>query len=65
MHLKLQLYRHVSVAVRPFNKLAVKYFGPYPTVAKIGVVAYRLMPADVLIHPTFRVSQLKKCHELP
>lgn len=43
VHLKLQLYRHFSVAVKPFNKLPVKYFGPYP----IDAVAYRLMPADV------------------
>lgn len=39
VYLKLQLYRHVSVAVRPFNKLVVKYFGPYPIDAKIGAVA--------------------------
>lgn len=48
----------VSVAVRPFIKLAAKYFGPYPVEAKIGAVTYRLlMPANVLIHPIFHVSQ--------
>lgn len=64
--MKLQPYRQVSVASRPFNKLAAKYYGPYVVEAKIGVVAYRLLlPSDVLIHPTFHVSQLKRCHAVP
>ncbi|XP_075078669.1 uncharacterized protein LOC142164595 [Nicotiana tabacum] len=66
VYLKLQPYKHVSVATRPSNKLADKYFGPYLIVEKIGAVAYRLLlPTDVLIHPTFHVSQLKKCLEVP
>lgn len=65
-YLKLQPYRQISIASRPFNKLGAKYFGPYPITAKVGAVAYRLLqPADVLIHPTFHVFQLKKCHEVP
>ncbi|XP_070043267.1 uncharacterized protein [Nicotiana tomentosiformis] len=57
IYLKLQPYIQVSVATRPFNKLAAKYFGPYLIVEKIGAVAYRLLlPVDVLIHPTFHVS---------
>lgn len=36
VYLKLQPYRQVSVVVRLFNKLAVKYFSPYPIDAKIG-----------------------------
>ncbi|XP_070007675.1 uncharacterized protein [Nicotiana sylvestris] len=66
VYLKLQPYRQISIASRPFNKLAAKYFGPYPITVKVGVVAYwLLLPAYVLIHPTFHLSQLKKCHEVP
>lgn len=65
-YLKLQPYWQISVATRPFNKLAAKYYGPYLVEAKIGTVAYKLlMSADIHIHPTFHVSQLKKCHEVP
>ncbi|XP_075085206.1 uncharacterized protein LOC142168430 [Nicotiana tabacum] len=66
--LKFHLLRaqQVFVATRPFNKLDVKYYGPYPIISKIETIAYKLLiPADVLIHPTFHVSQLKKCHEVP
>ncbi|XP_047251512.1 uncharacterized protein LOC124886667 [Capsicum annuum] len=66
VYLKLQPYRHVSVASRPFNKLAAKYYGPYVVEAKIGVVAYRLLlPSEVLIHPSLHVSQLKRCLVVP
>lgn len=66
VYLKLQPYRQVSVASRTFNKLAAKYYGPYVVEAKIRAVAYRLLlPSDVLIHPTFHVSQLKRCHVVP
>ncbi|XP_060202915.1 uncharacterized protein LOC132631349 [Lycium barbarum] len=66
VYLKLQPYRQIFVAERPFNKLAAKYYGPCPIDAKVGVVAYKLLlPADVMIHPTFHVSQLNKCREVP
>ncbi|XP_019248471.1 PREDICTED: uncharacterized protein LOC109227729 [Nicotiana attenuata] len=59
-------HRKISVASKPFNKLVAKYFGHYPITAKVGVVAYRLLLlVDVLIHPTFHLSQLKKFHEVP
>lgn len=66
VYLKLQPYRQVFVAIRPFNKLAAKFYGPYPIDAKIGAIAYGLLlPADVLIYPIFHVSQLKRCMEVP
>jgi len=39
---KLQPYRQQSVAPRTSQKLSAKFFRPFPVVAKIGVVAYRL-----------------------
>ncbi|XP_075084783.1 uncharacterized protein LOC142168030 [Nicotiana tabacum] len=66
VYLKLRPYKQVSMANRPFNNLAAKYFGPYPIEAKVGAIAYRLLlPADALLHHTFYASQLKRCLEVP
>lgn len=57
---KLQPYRHSSVALRKNNKLWMRYFGPFNIIDKIGVVAYKLqLPETTRIHPIFHVSQLK------
>ena len=58
--LKLQPCRQRSLARRPFDKLASRFYGPYHDVQKIRKVAYRLeLPESAKVHPIFHVSQLK------
>jgi len=61
LFLKLQPYVQSSLAPRANQKLSFKFFGPFPIVAKIGAVAYKLqLPPSSSIHLVFHVSQLKK-----
>lgn len=60
---KLQPYRQHSVQLRRFQKHAMRYFGPFKILAKIGSVAYHLdLHATTRIHSVFHVSLLNKCH---
>jgi hypothetical protein len=58
---KLQPYVQSSLAPRASQKLAFRFFGPFPIVSKIGTVAYKLaLPPSSAVHPVFHVSQLKR-----
>ena len=59
--LKLQPYIQTSVAPRANHKLAYKYYNPFPIIAKINEVAYKLqLPPQATIHPVFHVSLLRR-----
>ncbi|KAJ0936480.1 putative nucleotidyltransferase, Ribonuclease H [Helianthus annuus] len=62
---------HVFLKVSPWKgvrfgkkgKLAPRYVGPFKILERIGKVAYRLeLPEELsTVHPTFHVSNLRKC----
>ncbi|KAI3777919.1 hypothetical protein L1987_47722 [Smallanthus sonchifolius] len=51
------------IRFRKRGKLSPRFVGPFKIVARVGKVAYRLELPEKLsgIHPTFHVSQLRKC----
>lgn len=59
--LRLQPFIQTSVAQRPYQKLAFRYYGPYKIEARVGKVAYKLLlPETSKIHLVVHVSQLKQ-----
>jgi hypothetical protein len=49
------------------GKLAPRYIGPFPILARLGNVAYHLeLPPNLAgVHNVFHVTQLKKCLKPP
>lgn len=59
--LKLQPYTQYPVVTCPFPKPALRYYGRFTIVGRVGPAAYKLgLPLESLIHPTFHVCQLKQ-----
>ena len=74
--LEFEVGDHVYLRVSPMKgvkrfgvkgKLAPRYIGPFPILAKCGAVAYQLkLPSSLAgVHDIFHVSQLKKCLRTP
>jgi hypothetical protein len=59
--MKLHPYVQTSVADQGTCKLALRFYGTFQVLKKVGKLAYKLvLPETSKIHPVIHVSQLKK-----
>lgn len=57
VYLKIQPYRQMTIAFWATLKLAPRFYGLFPIVERVGLVAYRLaLPPASCIHNVFHVS---------
>lgn len=63
VYVKLQPFKHHSLALIRHTKLGMRYFGPFEVIQRLGPVTYKLkLPVEARIHLVFHVSLLKPCH---
>ena len=61
--LKLQLHYQFSLSSNTYTKLPPRYCGPFPILAKVGCVAYKLdLPSSSKLHLVFLMSYFKHSH---
>jgi len=64
VYLKIRPHHQLSMPNQLHPKLAAKYYGPFPFVAVVGSVAFKLqLPVPTRIPPMVHVSQLKLAME--
>ena len=60
VYLRLQPYKHRTLAYKGKWKLSPRQFGPFQVAKQIGQVSYKLaLPLESKVHPIFHVSYLK------